>query len=56
MMVSRLCLSLKKSADPRSVAEWRVDHFSRIEVKEASDIRFAMRPIAKSTVETEVLC
>ena len=56
MMVSRLCLSLKKSADPRSVAEWRVDHFTRVEAKDASEIRFAMRPIGRSAIETEVPC
>ena len=49
MMVSRLCLSLKKSTDPRSVAEWRVDHFTRIE---ATDFNVAMRPVGKPVAET----
>jgi len=52
MMISRLCLSLKKSADPRSAAEWRVDHFSRVEAADGGGMRFAMRPMGKATVGT----
>ena len=44
IMASRLCLSLKKSADPRFVDEWSVDHFSRVEVRDVSGMHFAMRP------------
>ncbi|KAF9643936.1 hypothetical protein BDM02DRAFT_3191066 [Thelephora ganbajun] len=59
MMVSRLVLSLKKSVGPRSVAEWRVDHFSRIEATDVSRMNFAMRPVGKRAAETdgsETLC
>ena len=57
MMICRLCLSLKKSADPRSAAEWRVDHFSRVEAVDAGGMRFAMRPIGKASVNaSETLC
>ena len=52
MMVSRLVLSLKKSADPRSVAEWRVDHFTRVEVRDVSNMNFAMRPVRNTLVGT----
>jgi len=51
-MVSRLALSLKKSADPRSAIEWRVDHFTRVEPVDVGGMQFAMRPIGKSVVET----
>ena len=44
MMVSRLILSLKKSADAQSVAEWRVDHFTRIEPMDAPNAGLEMRP------------
>ena len=53
MMVSRLCLSLKKSADPRSVAEWRVDHFTRVEGTDFGGVQIAMRPVEKPTAEAE---
>ena len=56
MMVSRMCLSLKKSANPRSVAEWRVDHFSRLESADVGRMRFAMQPIGGSAVETAAPC
>ena len=56
MMVSRLVLSLKKSADPRSVAEWRVDHFTRVEVTDVSKMNFAMLPVRNPMVETAVSC
>ena len=53
MMVSRLVLSLKKSADARSVVEWRVDHFSRVETQpDVSRIQIAMGSIGKPAVET----
>jgi len=54
LMVSRLALSLKKSADPRSVAEWRVDHFTRVELADVGRVNFAMRPVGKPTVGTGV--
>ena len=47
MMVSRLILSLKKSADPRSVAEWRVDHFTRMEPMDVPSSCLEMRPVIK---------
>ena len=56
MMVSRLCLSLKKSADPRSMVEWRVDHFSRFEITNVSKLCFATQPVGKSAVETQAPC
>lgn len=56
MMVSRLFLSLKKSADPRAVAEWRDDHFTRVEATDLGRMQFAMRPVGRSAVETEVPC
>ena len=48
MMVSRLCISLKKSADPRSAARiWHADHFSRAEGADVE--RFAMGPVERPT-------
>jgi hypothetical protein len=53
MMVSRLVLSLKKSTDPRSVAEWRVDHFTRVEPMDATNMGgLAMGPVQKPVSET----
>ena len=51
MMVSRLVLSLKKSVDPRSVAEWRVDHFTRVEAVDLCKTDLAMRPVGNPLPE-----
>ena len=45
IMVSRLILSLKKVAGPISVAEWRVDHFSRVEITDMYGSNLRMVPV-----------
>jgi len=54
MMVSRLALSLKKSADPRSVAEWRLGHFTRLDPvdNDVGKMRFAMRSMKRPSIGT----
>ena len=50
MMVSRLILSLKKVAGPISVAEWRVDHFSRVEMTDTYGSNLRMVPVRNPPV------
>jgi len=57
--LSTRSLSLKKSVDPQSVAEWRVDHFTRVEPADVGGMQFAMRPVRKlpsGTGASETLC
>ena len=68
-MVSRLCISLRKSANSRFGDEWSLDHFSRvgvedfsrvevedfsrIEVEDFSGVHLAMQPTGGSVVGIE---